>query len=195
LGKKSSPEKFIDLANNRYEWERYLNNIHDEISAKGYFDLECTLRGLSNVQKLYVLNGHIERTHRGYKKTTDFVSPPVIPIHYRGQSLYDDAGSNWTLEQRLRSGRPGAHACDAIRRFHNVGWQLTKLRLDVVCWSLFTHEIGAVASLQQLLSFHLRITIRFDSSIIGETCSIARMIWRSRIGYCMLRTFSVSITS
>jgi hypothetical protein len=39
---------------------------------------------------------------------------------------------------------------------------LTKLRLDAVCWSLFTHEIGAVASLQQLLSFHLRITIRFE---------------------------------
>jgi hypothetical protein len=102
VGKKFSPEKFIDLANNRYEWEHYLNNIHDEKSAKSWLNLECALRGLSSVQKLYVLNGHIERTHHGYKKTTDFVSPPVIPIHYRGQSLYDDAGSNWTLEQRLR---------------------------------------------------------------------------------------------
>jgi hypothetical protein len=162
VGKKLSPEELINLANNRYEWERYLDNIYDEKSAKGWFNLECTLRGLSNVQKLHILNGHIERTHFGYKKTTDFISPPVTPIHYRGQSLYDDAGTDGLLERRLRSGRPGAHAFDAIRRFHNVGWQLTKLRLDAVCWSVFADEIGVVASLQQLLSLHLRITIRFE---------------------------------
>lgn len=150
-----SPDQLIDLANNRQEWERYLKNIHDTKVAKGFSNLQGALGGLTNMRKLYVINGHLMRTHRGVKKTTDSIHAPEALIHYRGESLYND-GPVGPIQ------RPGVHAFVALQRFDDIKWQLTKLRLDAVCWSVFSSKIGVIPSLQQLQSLYLQITIRFE---------------------------------
>jgi hypothetical protein len=157
-----APHQLLDLGRNRQEWERYADRRHDEKLVKDPRKLQGSFMGFQNLYKLRVLNGNLTRTHRSVNKSSDFIPYPEAPAtYYRGESLYNDDAD--ALQ------RPGGWACATIQSFESTRWHLTKLRLDAVYWSVFASVIGKAPSLEQLLSFHLRITVRFEPNWVTTT--------------------------
>lgn len=158
VGNRLPTAKLKSLTRDRRAWERYLDRIEDEKTAKTKQNLADILSGFANLHKLHVLNGGLIPAQRGAKKSSDFVQPLQPPTEvYRGQGLYH-------LSSRPNnSHRPGRHAFASIRSFRSMDWSLTKLRLDAICWSVFLLPGGSFLSLQGVTSLHLVITLRFDN--------------------------------
>jgi hypothetical protein len=162
-GDRYPPDKLNELAHNRQEWESYVSNVYEEKVTMDPHRIQDCLEGFKVMKKLHILNGGLSRTHRGIEKTSDFVRLPEPPVvHYRGQSLYN-GGAYVGPPQR-----PGGSAFKVIRDIKSIDWHLTKLRLDSVCWSVFSSPHGELPSLQHLLSFHLRTTVRYEHHLTSD---------------------------
>jgi hypothetical protein len=148
------PDQMLEIAHSHSEWEHYLDCVQDETAAKHWRHLEAFFGGFKSLYKLRVLNGAITTTSCGIHKTDVYVPKSEAPLaYYRGESLYN--------HDAISLQRPGAWAFSVFERFESIAWRLTKLRMDGVHWEVFSitsRAIGKVPSLEQVLSFHLKIT-------------------------------------
>jgi hypothetical protein len=153
-------KRLLELADSWDHWGRYLDCVLDEKQAKVPHLLKATLLGFPSLGKVHVLNGDLERAHRGLKKLSDSIIPPLEEptAYWRGESLYCDGSFVQTSQ------RPGSIALGVLHKLPGICGHLTKLRLDAVCWRVLESVIDRFARLPVLASLHLRITIRSEPS-------------------------------
>ncbi|KAH7396943.1 hypothetical protein DE146DRAFT_60498 [Phaeosphaeria sp. MPI-PUGE-AT-0046c] len=157
VGDNFSTEELVQIAHCRHAWVDYINRVKDEKKMKRGPNIQKVLQGFQNLQKINILNGGLKRQHRGVRKCSDFVNLPALPAsHYRGESLYNDGATVARLQ------RPGNYPFFIIQDFPDIDSHLTKLRLDAVCCSAFSRKVDRFPMLENLSSFHIRLTIRFE---------------------------------
>ncbi|OAL06360.1 hypothetical protein IQ06DRAFT_78301 [Phaeosphaeriaceae sp. SRC1lsM3a] len=157
VGDNFGTDEVVQLAHCRHAWVDYLSRVKDEKAVKRGSNMQKVLQGFQNLHKLHILNGGFKRRHRAIGKSSDWVDLPAPPAsHYRGESLYNDGPTVARLQ------RPGAYPFHILQNFSDNGPHLTKLRLDAVCCSAFSGQIDRSPLLETLLSFHIRLTIRFE---------------------------------
>jgi hypothetical protein len=165
IGREKLADRLTDIANNRQEWERYLDSVQDEKSAKQLVGLQNALAGFQNLYKMHILNGELTRAHRGIKRLSEVICPPQgSAAFYRGESLYNDGGPVYDIHQEEApislSHRPGGFAFTLFYSYADTAWPTTKLRLNAVSWKVIAFESLRSDSLQHVTSLHLKLTMR-----------------------------------
>lgn len=157
VGDNFGTTELLQLAHNRDAWVDYVYRVKDEKIVKRGHNMQQVLLGFHNLRKLHILNGGLGRRHRGIGKCSDFVTlPPPPASHYRGESLYNDGATIARLQ------RPGTFPFNILQELTNISPQLTKLRLDSVCCSAFSRKVSISPAMENLTSFHIRLSIRFE---------------------------------
>jgi hypothetical protein len=134
------------LANNRDEWDAYLDKASDERTARKSFQ-PAVFAKFQNMQTIHICNGTLIRSHRGLDKVDDCMyRPPEQPTLRRGEGVHD-----W-------NSHPGFVDFLTLQSIPELPWN--ELHLDRVHFLVFGNPIKGDFS--KLTTLDLKITIRND---------------------------------
>lgn len=139
------------LAQNRKEWEAYLDKMDDEKTARRDPSLLGTLGRFYNLHTIHVVHGQLVTAHRGVKKVGDdeahsaSVAQPVALGRGEGMKNF---GSH-----------VGEEALDSLVKIQTL--QLTKLKLTRIRYTNFVS--WPWNHFENLKSLDIKITVRADN--------------------------------
>jgi hypothetical protein len=141
---------YDELAENRTEWEEYLDKMEDEKRARKASKQLHALGRFQNLQSVRIVNGELCPAHRGLKKVADRFSsaPPAPAILRRGEEGLTES------HRHDRHTQPGIEAFQTIQRYCNSS--LRKLKFD----SIHPQALTALSSrnFESLTSLDVKIT-------------------------------------